>query len=207
MLLSSPRRCIRIVRLLLLGALASFSIALAAPPRAAPRGKPAQETLKWGDTAILVERADRATADDLQLPIYPGARLHEGYTYRVSIKDGERLSYLASALLTTRDNADRVAQHYSSKLPGRPKPETIRDKTGKRIVLAVAAEREVRSVTIVPKQWGSEIRLTRAVKYRDTPPLPQPEFAPQRSPERGRGARPGPRRGPGRPGRRGGTRV
>jgi hypothetical protein len=170
---------------------------------ATPPGKPARETLKWGDTELLVERAATATAEDLQLQFYPGAKLREGYTYRVTTKEGKELSYLASAMLTTGHVAEKVAQHYAQSLPGKPKPETIQDKTGKRLVLSVGSKEEVRTVTLFPKAWGTRILLVRAIKRGDAPPLPTPQILPQqpdrrRSPE-GRGNRPGrrPRRGRG----------
>lgn len=187
-------RCRRALGLLLPCVLVS-ALALAA----APSGKPARETLKWGDTELLVERTVTATGENLQLPFYPGAKLREGYTYRVTTKEGKELSYLASAMLTTGHTAEKVAQHYSQLLPGKPKPETIQDKAGKRLVLSVGSKEEVRTVTLLPKAWGSRIVLVRAIKHADTPEL-QPEILP--SPQ------PGPRRGPGRrPGRGGGQEA
>jgi hypothetical protein len=181
--------------------------AFAGAPKTAPIKEPPRETLKWGDTEILVERTTTATPDDLQLPFYAGAKFREGYTRRLMTKDGAPLSYLASVTLTSTDKPEKVAQDYSQRLPGKPKPETIQDKSGKRTVLAVALQQEVRTVTIVSTKAGSEIRLTRAIKQADPPPLPESKIVSpgQMGPRRGPGRGPG--GGPGRPGRRGGTRV
>jgi hypothetical protein len=202
-------RCTRVVPVLLLGVLLFAACAFAA----APPQSPPKETLKYGDTELLVERTATATEKDLLLPFYAGAKLREGHTYRVTTKqDGKQLSYLASATLTTRDKADKVAQDYSRKLPGKPQPTTLQDKRGKRIVLAVASKEEVRTVTILPGKRGCEIQLTRALKHGPAPPLPTPELAkprPQFGPEGGRG-RGGGRRGPGPrpgPGGRGGMKA
>jgi len=177
-------------------------------PKPAPAEPPAKETLIWGDRELLVERAATATAKDLQLPFYAGAKLREGRTYQVSTKEGEQLDYLAAAVLTTKDKAEKVAAWYSQRLPGKPKPTTIQDKTGKRLVLAVAAGKETRSVTLLPTKTGCEVHLTRAVKHADTPPLPKPQIVTPRQPETRRGPGGGGRgrRGPGG-GRRSGRGV
>ncbi len=189
-------RCTRVVPVLLLGVLLFAACAFAA---ASPKSPP-KETLTYGETELLVERTATATEKDLLLPFYAGAKLREGYTYRVTTKqDGKQLSYLAAATLTTRDKAEKVAQDYSRKLPGKPQPTTIADKRGKRIVLAVASKEEVRTVTIVPVKRGCEIQLTRALKHGDAPPMPTPEIVRPpagRGPE-GRPGRGGGRRGPG----------
>lgn len=166
---------------------------------ASPPGKPARETLEWGDTELVVERTASVTAKDLGIEFYPGAKLREGYTYRVTTKEGKELSYLASATLTTGQAAEKVAQHYARLLPGKPKPETVKDKAGDRQVLAVASKEEARTVTLFPKAWGTRIVLTRAIKRGDAPEI-KPEVIP--APE------PGPRGKPGsRPGRRGGQEA
>lgn len=170
---------------------------------ATPSGKPERETLKWGETELLVERSASVTAKDLGLEFYPGAELREGYTYRITTKEGKELSYLASAALTTGQAAEKVAQHYSQRLPGNPKPERVKDKAGNRLVLAVASKQEVRVVTLLPKAWGTRIVLLRALKRGDLPPM----LSPEASPAPRRGPRQGPGPGRGRPGRGGGVKA
>ena len=187
----------------LLGALA-LSFAPAATPTAPPR-----ETMKWGDTQIIVERQTTATEKDLQLPFYAGAKLVQGYTYRVTSKEGKLLSDYAVAVLTTTDKPAVVAKSYSAKLPGKPKPQNLTDAQGARTVLAVGSGEEVRSVTITATKQGSKIRLVRALKHGEAP-TPPSEMAPVPGPGggggqfpgrgRGRGRGPGSRQGPSRGG-------
>ncbi len=140
---------------------------------------PATETLKYGKIEVIIERKATATAADLQLPFYAGAKLHEGYTRRLSNKqDGKQLSYLAVAVLESKDAPEKVAADYARRLPGRPKPERLTDKQGARSVLAISSKEEVRVVTITRMIGGSQIKLTRAVKHTETLPEPQEQSAP-----------------------------
>ncbi len=152
--------------------------ARAAAGKPAAKQPPASEALKYGDTDVVVARSQRATSEEVKLPFYRGAEVLQSYTYRVSSKQGKLLSYYAMALLASRDAPEKVAQDYSQRLPGKPKPEKLKDKSGARLVLAVASDSEVRSVTITQSKTGSDIRLTRAIKHTQTLKLPTPEMVP-----------------------------
>jgi len=173
------------------------ALALSFAPAATPTAPPPRETMKWGETQIIVERQTTATEKDLQLPFHAGAKLVQGYTYRVTTKEGKLLSDYAVAVLTTTDKPAVVAKSYSAKLPGKPKPQSLTDAQGTRTVLAVGSEEEIRTVTITATKQGSKIRLVRALKHGEPPVLPS-EMAPVPGPGPGRGGGQFPGRGRGR---------
>jgi len=172
--------------------------ALGACYAAATSGLPPKETLTYGDTEILVERSERVTAQDLQLPFYRGATVRQSYSCRLTKKaDGKLLSYFATAQLDSRDAPETVAKSYSAQMPGKPKAERVTDKQGTRLVLAVGSKEEVWTVTIVKTRAGSEITLTRVVKHTETLKLPDQTIMPPGGP--GSGEPPGRGRPPSRP--------
>jgi len=174
---------------LLLGALCWVVAASSIAPR--------EEEMVVEGAPVVVEYATSVTADALKLPFYAGSELEQGFAYTVRTKDGRDVSYYASALLTTPDPPQRVAASYQAQLPGKPEPEIVEHKGGKRYVLAVANEGEVRRVSITGQESGSRIQLTRATRpsvpeeLRQAPS--QPRFrmprAPRRAPFRGPGQR------------------
>jgi len=129
---------------------------------AAPQRKPVREQIMLEGTPVVVEYEPAAGAKELMLPFYAGAKVGDSFLYRVRTKQGKRITYYASAVLTTPDAPEQVAQDYSARLPGKPKPELISDKDGKRYLLAVASAEEVRQVTIRLEGAGSRIELVRA---------------------------------------------
>jgi len=167
-------------RLLFLISAAALIVAVACLIVAAPQRKPVREEMVLNEVPVVAQYSPSASSDDLMLPFYRGARLEAGFTYRVTTKDGKPVTYYASAAFTTPDPPERVAERYSQQLPGRPKPELVTDKAGKRYLLAVASEREVRKVTIVPQQRGSRIELTRATAFT----IPQKPITPRGPQER-----------------------
>jgi hypothetical protein len=175
---------------LLLGALCWVVAASALAPR--------KEEMVVEGAPVVVEYATSVTADALKLPFHAGSTLEQGFAYTVRTEDGREVSYYASALLTTRDAPGEVAASYQAQLPGRPEPEVVEDEGGKRYVLAVGGEGEVRRVSITEYESGSRIQLTRATRPSVPPELrqapSQPRFRMPRSPRRG------PFRGPGRRG-------
>ncbi len=137
-------------------------IAAAAFIVAAPLRKPIREQMLLDDRPVVVDYKTAATAKDLGLPFYGNAKVGDTFSYRVTTTDGKFVTSYASALLTTADPAERVSEYYSGKLPGSPKAELLTDEPGKRYVLAVASEKEVRRVTITPEPNGCRIELVRA---------------------------------------------
>ena len=179
-------------RLAALGILLLSLPALCASYQRAPK----REEMLLNDRVVVVDYHTSATSEDLLLPFYAGARVENSYSYTVTTKERAPVLYYACAELVTRDAAERVADDYRGKLPGQPKPETISDEAGKRLVLAVATATEVRMVTITKGDGSSHIQLIRSTK----PVIPEapPQKATPRPPMRG-----GPGRGPGRGLRRG----
>ena len=138
---------------------------------AAPQRKPAREQVTLDDTPVVVDYAPVASAKDLMLPFYPGATEENSFTYRVNTKEGKRVTYYASAILTSADPPERVSRWYSDRLPGKPRPEVISDKDGARQVLATGSQAETRKVTITAGKTGSRIELVRAFGH-GVPPKP-----------------------------------
>ncbi len=151
--------------------LAAFPPSLPQRPLPSSRPAPATETLKYGDLEVVVERKATATAAEVQLPFYQGAKLREGYTRRLSKKqDGKQLSYFAVAVLRSSDAPEKVAADYSRRLPGKPKPERVTDKLGTRLVLAISSKEEVRVVTITsPGEGLADQADARGQAYRNPP--------------------------------------
>jgi len=121
----------------------------------------------------VIKYSETAGPSELRMPVYPGAQHEESFAYTIGTKDGRAVVEYASARFTTADSVEEVAAYYTEKLPGRPPLQTIEDGTGTRAVLAVADEREVRSVTIRSTETGASIELVRATKpITPTKPLP-----------------------------------
>ena len=127
-------------------------------------GPPTREEMLLNGIPVVVEYVKPASPQDLMLPRYPGAKLETSFSYTVSEKGGKRLLLYAAARLTTSDPPRQVAARYSEKLPGKPKPELLEDKSGTGYVLAIASDREVRQVTVTGRGKGSRIELIRATK-------------------------------------------
>jgi hypothetical protein len=142
---------------------------------AAARPAVQQEEMTLNDVPVVVEYATSVSARDLMLPFYRGAELEHGFAYTVKTKKGNAVTYYASAVLETPDSPEKVADAYRADLPGRPEPEVIEDQSGKRYVLAVAGNDEVRQVTITPSESGSRIELIRATR----PVMPSPPLVPR----------------------------
>jgi len=172
-----------------LAALGILLLSLPALGASYQRG-PKREEMLLNDRVVVVDYQTSATSEDLLLPFYAGARVENSYSYTITTKEGAPVLYYACAELATRDAAGRVAEDYRGKLPGQPQPETISDKGGKRLVLAVATATEVRMVTITERDGGSHIQLIRSTK----PVIPEarPQQATPRPPTpRGPGRQPG----------------
>jgi hypothetical protein len=177
-----------LLRLAALGVLLASLPALCANYARTPK----KEEMLLDGNVVVVDYRTSATSDDLLLPFYPGADAENSFSYTVTTKEGKPVLYYALADLVSPDPPSRVAEDYRSKLPGKPNPEALSDDQGKRLVLAVGAEAEVRVVTITERDSGSRIRLVRATK----PVIPEARRAPAQP------QRPRPR-GPGRRMRRG----
>ena len=132
---------------------------VAAPPLA-----PRREEMILNDVPVVVEYATSASAEDLMLPFYPGARVEESFAYTVTTREGKPVSYYAAAALTSSDAPERIVAGYQARLPGRPEAEVVEDSSGKRHVLAVADDNEVREVTVTGDESGSRIQLIRATR-------------------------------------------
>ena len=155
----SPRHAVRIALALavLLGALYFAA--------AAPYLSSRQEEMSLDGVPVLVTYSETASADDLMMPFYPGAAVEGGFAYSVTTKDGKPVSQYASAVLATPDSWQKVTEYYAAELPGKPQPEAIEDKAGKRHVLAVAGKGETRMVTVRETETGSQIELLHATEF------------------------------------------
>jgi hypothetical protein len=175
-----------LLRLAALGVLLASLPALCADYARAPK----KEEMLLDGNVVVVDYRTSATSDDLLLPFYPGASVENSFSYTVTTKEGKPVLYYALADLVSPDPPSRVAEDYRSKLPGKPKAEAISDDQGKRLVLAVGTEAEVRVVTITERSSGSRIRLVRATKpiIPEARPLPAP-VQPQRPRRMGPGRR------------------
>jgi hypothetical protein len=131
---------------------------------AAPYLSSREEEMSVGETPVVVTYADTASADDLGLPLYPGAAVADSFAYTVTAKDGKPVSRYAFVALTTADPPEKVAEFYRTKLPGQPKVETVEGESGARRVLAVGNDKETRTVTIIETSEGSRIELVRAAR-------------------------------------------
>lgn len=112
----------------------------------------------------VVKYSDTAGPTELRMPVYPGAQSEESFAYTIRTKDGRAVVEYASARFSTADSVEKVAAYYTEKLPGSPPLQTVEDDSGLRAVLAVADEREVRSVTIRSTGEGASVELVRATK-------------------------------------------
>jgi hypothetical protein len=154
-------------------------------------------SINWAPVVVAYEPS--ATAQDVMLPLPEGAETVRGFRYTIDTKEGEPVLRYASVVVTTRESAERIAAEYTSKLPGKPRAELVEDKAGKRLVLAVGDEEEVRTVTIFENGRGARVELVRVVQGavpQGTPP--EAQVVPRQPMPRG----PMMRRG-----RRGGMRV
>jgi len=142
---------------------------------ASPQRKSIREEMMLEGAPVIVSYSPSASPRDLALPFSPGARVERSFFYRVTTKNGKRITYYASAVLISPSPAERVIQEYSRKLPGRPRAEFISDKTGKRHVLSVASAAEVRRVTIRSQGKGCRIELVRALGKTLPPKLLRPK--------------------------------
>jgi hypothetical protein len=154
-----PGRAVLIVAVV--GLLLGFLYLAVAAPYLSSR----DEEMMLGRFPVVVSYSDSASPDELMLPFYPASEMQESFAYSVATKEGEPVVQYASASLTTADSWEKVAEYYSSELPGQPEAEEIEDESGKRYVLVVSGEEEVRTVTLRPTEEGSRIELLRA-----TPP-------------------------------------
>lgn len=136
---------------------------------AAPYLSSRQEEMMLGRVPVVVKYSESASPDDLKMSLYPGAEVEETFAYDVSVKDGRPVVEYASATLVTSDPWEKVAEYYSAELPGNPEAEALDDDSGKRYVLAVSEEDEVRTVTVSPTEDGSRIRLVRATEPKPPP--------------------------------------
>jgi hypothetical protein len=163
---SSPRRQVIFWTTVICLTVSALCLIIASPQR-----KPAREQVTLDDTPVVVDYAPAASTKDLMLPFYPGATEENSFTYRVNTKEGKRVTYYASAILTSADPPERVSRWYSDQLPGKPRPALISDRDGARQVLAIGSQAEVRKVTITAGKTGSRIELVRAFGH-SVPPKP-----------------------------------
>ena len=142
-------------------ALAAVSLGwLLAAPKLAPR----TEEMPVGDARATVDYTPSATAEDLGMPFYAGAKVVDSFLYRATASDGKRVLYYASAILSSTDSPDKVAASYHEKLPGHPAAEALEGELGHRLVLSVEQGDEVKVVTITAANGGSRIELVRTSK-------------------------------------------
>jgi hypothetical protein len=169
--MTRPRWRARTVVLIAVGAAFAAGSWLTAAAVLSPR----TEKMEVGGVRVDGSYTPSATADDLDLPFYPGAKVQDSFVYRVTAPGDRRVLYYASAILSSPDSPDKVAAHYHDVLPGHPKAETLEGEDGERLVLAVSQGDEVKTVTITAADGGSRIELIRTTK----PTVPPKPFRPR----------------------------
>jgi hypothetical protein len=162
----------RNVTILVIGVVALSLGWLLAAPKLAPR----TEEVPVGDARATLEYTPSATAEDVGLPFYAGAKVTHSFVYKAAAPDGKRVLYYASAILLSADSPDKVAASYREKLPGHPDAETLEGERGRRLVLALAENDEVKTVIITAADGGSRIELVRTSR----PTTPSKPLKPRR---------------------------
>lgn len=149
--------------------------ALCPLPAATPAKK--SERMLFNTRPVMVEYERGALPQDLELPVYPGAKLERSVAYTIRTTDGELILRYISALFSSADSPAKVVAYYRERLPGNPKPGAVNDEDGERQVLAVASEAEVRMVSVSGRGEGARIELIRAVEptVEDRPRHPRTE--------------------------------
>jgi hypothetical protein len=143
---------------------------------AAPKLAPRTEEMPVGDARAAVDYTPSATAEDLGMPFYPGAKVTDSFVYRATAPGGKRVLYYAAAVLSSADSPDKVAASYHEKLAGHPNAEALEGEPGRRLVLAIAVGDEVKTVTITASDGGSRIELVRTSR----PSTPSKPLKPRR---------------------------
>ncbi len=144
---------------------------------AAPVLSPRTEQMKTNDVPIAVDYRTSASAADLGVPFYPGAKVKDSFSYTITAEGGKRVLYYASAILSSPDSPDRIASSYRKKLPRHPQPEALEGESGTRIVLALAQGDEVKTITITPLGSGSQIEIV----HTNRPKIPAKPLEPKGS--------------------------
>jgi hypothetical protein len=138
---------------------------------AAKKLAPRTEQMTANEAPVAVDYTPSASAEDLGIPLYPGAELQDSFAYKVMASDGKQVMRYASAVLSSADAPGKVASHYRDVLPGRPEAQSLKGDGGERLVLAVSQGDEVKVVTITAADGGSRIELVCATKPA-VPPKP-----------------------------------
>ena len=133
-----------------------------------------REGLLIQEVPVVVDYAATASAEDLKLPFYSGAEVASSFSYTVTTRDDELIVSYSSALLTSSDAPERVAQAYTELLPGAPPAERLEDEAGARYIIALSADGEVRVVAITAHESGSRIQLIRASEPNPPPAMTEP---------------------------------
>ncbi len=131
---------------------------------------PVTEKMKLEGGEVEIKYTPSATAEELLLPFYPGAKVDESYVYQVTSSDGKQVLYYAGARMVTADSPEKAVAFYRDKLPGHPEASVVEDDAGKYWVLAIATGDEVRNVTISSHEGKTRIELVRT--SRPAPPGP-----------------------------------
>jgi hypothetical protein len=155
---SYRRRTVLLLLTFAVLALAVYWVLAGSPP------EPQRDHTTLQGVPVTVEYSRSASPDDLMLPFHPGAEVERSFSYLVKADDGMAVTRYAFAALNTPDAPDEVADAYRAQLPGNPEPELLEDQRGKRLVLAVGDDDEVRKVTITAREEGSHIELVRTTR-------------------------------------------
>ncbi len=151
--------------LALAAAIASVGAAVIAVA-AQPGDKPTsfrEEFLSLYYGQIVLEYASPATAEDLGLPFYPGAKLERSWRYLAKEKDGRPAGYLAQAFLVTPEEPEKVAAFYKAK-KGLKETTDLSDAlksalTGERLLFG-ELDGHALTVTIEREQKTSRTKIT-----------------------------------------------
>lgn len=96
--------------------IAAVLVAGAAEAQRAPKAR--TDKVRTADGIVTVTFAPRATASDIALPLYPGARTESGSCYTVKTSKGKLAKLRATITLRTTHSVSKIVEFYRKALPG-----------------------------------------------------------------------------------------
>ena len=131
------------------------------------------------DYTVIDGQHRLAIAQDLGVPIYPGAEVEEGTAGKVETSDEEGTESMAGAVLRTNDSVDDVIAWYRDKLSGMPGfQDTSMEMEGEKLgMFSVQKGDETVTVMIAASDEGNytEIVISVATGMEEMPETPKTE--------------------------------
>jgi hypothetical protein len=94
------------------------AVVFAGATGAQPAPKARTDKVRTADGVVTVVFAPRATASDIALPLYPGARTESGSCYTVKTSKGKLAKLRATITLHTTHSVSKIVEFYRKALPG-----------------------------------------------------------------------------------------